>query len=111
MRSPISRREALGVLGASVLASAQEPPLRFTALDHIETSAPDAAKSAAFYAAVFGGPVWKNNKTPRRYVKLGPTYIAIENGREPLGIDHFSVGIEGFQVARIHRFLEARGIE
>ena len=40
MRSPISRREALGVLGASVLASAQEPPLRFTALDGIPRHLP-----------------------------------------------------------------------
>jgi catechol 2,3-dioxygenase-like lactoylglutathione lyase family enzyme len=107
----ISRREALCILGSSALASAQETPLRFTALDHIETSAPDAAKSAAFYARVFGGPIWKNNKSPRRYVKLGPRYIAIENAREPLGVDHFSAGIEGFQIADIHRSLEQRGIE
>jgi catechol 2,3-dioxygenase-like lactoylglutathione lyase family enzyme len=107
----ISRREALGILSASLVASAQETPLRFTALDHIETSAPDAAKSAAFYAAIFGGPIWKNNKSLRRYVKLGPRYIAIENAREPLGIDHFSAGIEGFNIAEVHRFLEQRGIE
>jgi catechol 2,3-dioxygenase-like lactoylglutathione lyase family enzyme len=105
------RREALFILGAGALAAADETPLRFTALDHIETSAPDAAKSAAFYAQVFGGPIWKNNKTPRRYVKLGPCYIAIEQGREPLGVDHFSAGIEGFQIGDIHRFLGQRGIE
>lgn len=105
------RREALFILGAGALAAADDTPLRFTALDHIETSAPDAAKSAAFYAQVFGGPIWKNNKTPRRYVKLGPTYIAIEQGREPLGVDHFSAGIEGFQIGDIHRFLGQHGIE
>lgn len=111
MLANLSRREALGLFGASMLASAQETPLRFVALDHVETSAPDAAKSAAFYAAIFGGPVWKNNKTPRRYVKFGPCYIAIEQGREPLGVDHFSAGIAGYQIAAIHRFLEASGIE
>jgi catechol 2,3-dioxygenase-like lactoylglutathione lyase family enzyme len=111
----INRREAIGVLGAGALAAritaaASDSPLRFTALDHIEISEPDSAKSAAFYARAFGGPVWKNNKTNRRYVKLGPSYIAIEQGREPFGVDHFSAGIEGYRIADIHTFLEARGI-
>lgn len=111
----IGRREAIRVLGATALAAgaamaATDAALRFTTLDHVEISVPDAAKSAAFYARVFGGPVWKNNKTPRRYVKLGPCYIAIEQGREPLGVDHFSAGIEGFQIASIHGYLEQRGI-
>ena len=111
----MNRREAIRVLGAGGLAAriagaASESPLRFTALDHIEISEPDSVKSAAFYARAFGGPVWKNNKTNRRYVKLGPSYIAIEQGREPFGVDHFSAGIEGYRVADIHSFLEQRGI-
>ncbi len=71
---------------------------------------PDSAKSAAFYARIFGGPIWKNNKTLRRYVKLGPCYIAIEQGREPFGVDHFSVAIEGYRIADIHSYLDQRGI-
>jgi catechol 2,3-dioxygenase-like lactoylglutathione lyase family enzyme len=106
-----TRREALGLLAAArVLAAAVPETLRFTRLDHVETNAPDAAKSAAFYARVFGGPIWKNNKTPRRYVRFGPCYIAIEQGREPTGIDHFSAGIEGFQIADVHSYLDQRGI-
>jgi catechol 2,3-dioxygenase-like lactoylglutathione lyase family enzyme len=105
-----TRRELLALLGAGAVASAAEPPLAFTALDHVETSTPDSAKSAAFYARVFGGPVWKNNSTARRYVMLGPCYIAIENGRQPLGVDHFSVGIDGYQITDIHNFLDKRGI-
>jgi len=107
----LSRREALGMLAAAgVLTAAAPEALRFTKLDHVETNAPDAAKSAAFYARVFGGPVWKNNKTARRYVKFGPCYIAIEQGREPLGVDHFSAGIDGFRIADIHTWLEQSGI-
>jgi catechol 2,3-dioxygenase-like lactoylglutathione lyase family enzyme len=110
----LNRREAICTLGASVLAArsalAAEDALHFAALDHIEISEPDAVKSAAFYARAFGGPVWKNNKTPRRYVKFGPGYIAIEQGREPLGVDHFSAGIENFQIAGIHSYLDQRGI-
>jgi catechol 2,3-dioxygenase-like lactoylglutathione lyase family enzyme len=109
----ITRREAIGFVGAgfaAARASQADDSISFVALDHIEISVPDAAKSAAFYARVFGGPLWKNNKTPRRYVKFGPRYIAIEQGREPFGVDHFSAGIQDFQVAAIHNYLTQRGI-
>ena len=108
--TPLTRREALAILGASVVARAADPPLRFTALDHVEISVPDSVKSAALYAAAFGSPVWKNNTTQRRYVMLGRCYIAIEQGRQPFGVDHFSVGIEGFEIANIHAFLTEQGI-
>jgi catechol 2,3-dioxygenase-like lactoylglutathione lyase family enzyme len=100
----LTRREALACFGAGALATgaraaaAAEQSLSFTALDHIETSAPDSARTAAFYARVFGGPVWKNKNTARRYIMLGSRYIAIEQGRQPFGVDHFSVGIEGLVV-------------
>lgn len=109
----MNRREALRVLGvgaAGVGARAEDWPLRFTALDHVETSVANSAKTAAFYARVFGGPGWKNNKTERRYVRLGPAYIAIEQGRQPFGVDHFSVGVADYRIAEIHQFLEQRGI-
>ncbi len=109
----LSRRDAVRVLGAGALVSrlrAADSPLRFTGLDHVETSVADSAKTAAFYARAFGGPGWKNNKTERRYVKLGPGYIAIEQGRQPFGVDHFAAGIAEYQIGDIHKFLEQRGI-
>jgi catechol 2,3-dioxygenase-like lactoylglutathione lyase family enzyme len=110
----MDRRQALGILGAAALATrrtvAAKAPFVFSALDHVEIRVPDSAKSAAFYARVFGYPVWKNNQTPRRYVKLGSRYIAIEQGRGATGVDHFSAGIEGFDIARLHDYLKQRGI-
>src|SRR5579863_8199946 len=108
--NPLTRRQAIQILSAGALAAADPAPFHFTALDHIEISEPDSAKSAALYARIFGGPIWKNNKTQRRYVKLGPCYIAIEQGREPFGVDHFSAGIEGYQIADIHAYLKQGGI-
>jgi len=107
------RRDAMRVLGAGVLAArgrAADAPFRFTKLDHLETNAPNARKTAEFYARTFGGPIWKNKKTERRYVRLGPCYIAIENAREPFGVDHFSAGIADYQIGEIHAFLEKQGI-
>lgn len=100
--NPITRRQAIQILSAGALTAATTAPFHFTALDHVEISEPDSAKSAALYSRIFGGPIWKNNKTQRRYVKLGPSCIAIEQGRQPYGVDHFSAGIEGYQIGDIH---------
>jgi catechol 2,3-dioxygenase-like lactoylglutathione lyase family enzyme len=114
----INRRAALSILGAGAwatgrAAAAPADELHFSALDHVQIVAPDCAKSAAFYARLFGNPVWKNNKAARRYVKLGtgspaPAYLAIDEG--PARTDHVSAGIQGFQIANIHSYLEQRGI-
>jgi catechol 2,3-dioxygenase-like lactoylglutathione lyase family enzyme len=102
-----SRREALGVLGVTAVALAADE-LHFSGLDHVQIAAPDAAKSAAFFVSVFGNPAWKNNRAVRRYVKLGSGYVGIDQGAAR--VDHFSCGIQGFQVDEVHAFLKQRGV-
>jgi catechol 2,3-dioxygenase-like lactoylglutathione lyase family enzyme len=105
----------LAMLGASAVAMrhamAADSVLRFTALDHVEFLVSDVEKSAAFYARVFGNAVLKNNKTTRRYVKLGPSYIAMDrNAQGAINVDHFCAGIPGFDVASVHKYLDGKGI-
>lgn len=107
------RREALGILGAGAFAArralgADGAWLRFTALDHVEFLVSDVEKSAAFYARVFGNTVLKNNKTTRRYVKIGASYLAMDKGQ--IHVDHFCAGIPGFDVAGVHASLAAKGV-
>jgi catechol 2,3-dioxygenase-like lactoylglutathione lyase family enzyme len=111
---PIGRRQALSVLGAGAwmarrTAAASEQPLHFGGLDHVEFTVSDVAKSIAFYARVFGNTVLKNNKTTRRYLQLGPCYIAMEQAQE-IHVDHFCAGIQEFQIAGLHTYLDERGI-
>ena len=102
----------LGMLGASAVALrnavAADAALHFTALDHVEFLVSDVEKSAAFYARVFGNTVLKNNKTTRRYVKIGASYLAMDKG--DVHVDHFCAGIPGFDVANVHAALNAKGI-
>jgi catechol 2,3-dioxygenase-like lactoylglutathione lyase family enzyme len=109
----IGRRDALGILGAGALAlrkaAAADPAFHFGGLDHIEFFVSDVQKSIAFYARVFGNTVKKNNQTTRRYIKIGPGYIAMDKGQQ-VRVDHFCAGIEGFQVASMHSYLDQRGI-
>jgi catechol 2,3-dioxygenase-like lactoylglutathione lyase family enzyme len=107
------RREALGMLGAGAIAvrravAADSPGMHFTALDHVEFLVSDVEKSTAFYARVFGNTVLKNNKTTRRYVKIGASYLAMDKGQ--VHVDHFCAGIPGFDVASVHAALDAKGI-
>ena len=109
--SRFDRREILALLSAGAWAArpAAAAALPFTALDHVETSAPDAARSAKFYASVFGGSLWKNRQTPKRYVKLGPCYLAIDQ-KPQASFDHFSAGIADYNIAALHSYLQERGI-
>jgi catechol 2,3-dioxygenase-like lactoylglutathione lyase family enzyme len=99
--------------GAFVLrkAAAADATLRFTSLDHVEFLVSDAQKSAAFYARVFGNSVLKNNRTTRRYVKIGASYLAMDrNAQGAINVDHFCAGIPGFEVAAAHSYLDAKGV-
>jgi catechol 2,3-dioxygenase-like lactoylglutathione lyase family enzyme len=116
--SPFNRREVLTMLGAGALAArraiaAPEPAVRFTALDHVAIAVSDVDKSVAFYTRVFGNNVLKNKETVRRYVKLGPCYVAIAppgQGQENHRVDHICPGVEGFDAANVKSSLEQRGV-
>ena len=109
----IGRRQALGILGAGAWsafgAPLATPPLRFTMLDHLEFFVSDVQRSAAFYARVFGNTVLKNNRTTRRYVKLGVAYLAIDAG-QTIAVDHICADIPDFKIADAHQYLTDRGI-
>ena len=110
----IGRREALSMLGLGTwavrfAAAASDSPLHFGGLDHVEFTVSDVDKSIAFYARIFGRTVLKNNKTTRRYLQLGPGYLAMEKGL-PIQVDHFCAGIESFQIAALHGYLPQQGV-
>lgn len=110
----MGRREALRILSAGALAarglSAAGQDLRFGGLDRVEFFVSDLGKAVAFYTQVFGNALFKNNRTEKRYLKLGSTYISMDQGPAPLRVDHFAAGIEDFQMPRLHSFLDQQGI-
>lgn len=104
------RRDALQLLSGALLvpAWAAEGGLRFGSLDHVEFYVSDLQKSLGLYARVFGKDLWKHNSVPRHYLKLGASYIAMEQGTPR--IDHFCAGIRDYDVASLHDYLKQRGI-
>jgi catechol 2,3-dioxygenase-like lactoylglutathione lyase family enzyme len=109
----IDRRAALGLLGAGAFATrraaAADSGFLFAGLDHVEFTVSDVEKSLAFYVHVFGNTVMKNNQTTRRYLKLGGCYIAMDKTQD-IRVDHYCAGIEGFNIANVHTYLQQNGI-
>jgi len=112
-----SRREFLAVAGAAALftrvARAADPPLHFESVDHVGITVSDPQKSAAFYARIFGGVLYKNNQTTQRYLKLGAAYISIRQAgpqSKGFGVDHICPGIAGFDLAALQATLKSQGV-
>jgi catechol 2,3-dioxygenase-like lactoylglutathione lyase family enzyme len=111
----ITRRDALFVLGAAAmpLARAEEGLLHATRVDHVALSVGDIDKAMMFYRRLFGNEVLKDSKTPRRYLRLGPCYMAIAPAAAGEGkrIDHFGIGIENFNASNMKSALEKAGVK
>jgi catechol 2,3-dioxygenase-like lactoylglutathione lyase family enzyme len=118
----VNRRKALRILGIGAFAGeyavrralGADPGLHFTGLDHVEFTVSDVEKSLAFYVQIFGNTVMKNKQTTRRYLKLGGCYIAMDKTPntqpEAIRVDHYCAGIEGFNIASVHAYLQQNGI-
>jgi catechol 2,3-dioxygenase-like lactoylglutathione lyase family enzyme len=111
----ITRREALLVLGAAAVpqARAEGGLLRATRVDHVALAVGDIDKARMFYRRLFGNEVLKDSRTPRRYLRLGPCYMAIAPAvaGEAKRIDHVGIGIENFDVPGMQSSLEKAGLK
>jgi catechol 2,3-dioxygenase-like lactoylglutathione lyase family enzyme len=111
----ITRRDALFVLGAAAVPQARSEPglLRATRVDHVALTVGDIDKAMMFYRRLFGNEVLKDSRTPRRYLRLGPCYMAIAPAAagEAKRIDHVGIGIENFNASSMKSSLEKAGLK
>jgi catechol 2,3-dioxygenase-like lactoylglutathione lyase family enzyme len=112
--SRMTRRTALGVLGAvAALPVRGEGLLQVTGVDHVALDVSDLDNELSFYRRLFGNEVRKDSRSPRRYLRLGRSYLAIAPaaaGQTPR-INHFCVGVENFNAASTKGALEGAGIK
>ena len=80
----LTRRTALQVFGAVAAGAAVATPARAaggllnaTRVDHVSLAVGDISKAVLFYRRLFGNEVLKDNPTERRFLRLGPCYMAI----------------------------------
>src|SRR5262249_29158351 len=79
--------------------------------DHIEFYVSNVEKSRDLFVRIFGNTL--RNRGGKRHLQLGSSYMAFEapRGNAAAGkVDHFSLAIKKLEMAKVHSFLEQRGI-
>jgi catechol 2,3-dioxygenase-like lactoylglutathione lyase family enzyme len=111
----ISRRDALLALGVAAMREARADGglLRATRVDHVALAVGDIDKALVFYRNLFGNELLKDNRTARRYLRLGPCYMAVAPAaaNEAKRIDHFAIGIANFNASTLKASLEGAGFK
>lgn len=87
---------------------AQLPP-QYTGIDHVRIDVAELSRARDFYAKVFGAEVWKEAGGERRYLRLGQSYLALDQQADA-GMERIALGIEHFDPAAAQRWLAAQGI-
>jgi catechol 2,3-dioxygenase-like lactoylglutathione lyase family enzyme len=111
----ISRRDALLALGVAAMRRARAAGglLPATRVDHVALAVGDIDKALVFYRSLFGNEVLKDSRTARRYLRLGPCYMAIAPAAagEAKRIDHVGIGIANFNASALKTSLEGAGFK
>jgi glyoxylase I family protein len=113
-KGALSRRElvrGLAMLAAgTTAASAQEGvDCKGANIDHVSIRVANLQRSTDFYQKMFGFSVVSEER-PRGIVRLGNTKVLVSlNPGSPAFVDHFAIGIPGFNKESVVRHVTQRG--
>lgn len=113
-RGQLSRRELIQTLTlvAAAGARASAAPLRSGSINHVSVLVTDMARSIEFYNRVFGLSVQNEdqaNKISR--LGIGGNVLVSLRVEPPAGqIDHFAIGVEGFNRDAVTKELQGMGL-
>jgi catechol 2,3-dioxygenase-like lactoylglutathione lyase family enzyme len=108
----LSRRELVATLAilAAAPAAASAAPAGFASagLNHVSITVSNLNRSVEFYRRVFALPLIPTNGTNLVQLGVGKQHLSIRQG-SPVGVDHFAIGVEGFNKFNVMGDLKARG--
>lgn len=109
----LSRRElvrSLAALAGGAAAAQGSERFRPRSINHVTMSVSDIERSRAFYQSVLEAKVI--GRAPGECdLDLGGGFLALMKLEHPTGIDHFCVGIEGYDARQVAAALRAKGHE
>jgi catechol 2,3-dioxygenase-like lactoylglutathione lyase family enzyme len=113
-RGRLSRRELVMALGTIVAgaAAAEAAPLKSASINHVSVLVSDMPRSIDFYNRVFGLSLVNEDKANRisRLGAGGKVLVSLRVEPPPGNIDHFALGVEGFNKEAVTRELQAMGL-
>ena len=111
-RSLLLSLPAIAAARGVLTAQGAKPTLRIREFNHMTLSVSDPKRSIDFYQGLFGMPVNAHQgATTILRVGTGPQFIAISAaGSNPVGINHYCVTVEDFNVDRVLRVLAEHGV-
>src|SRR5436190_12253258 len=111
-KGSLSRRELVATLAmlAAVPATAAAAPAGFTSagLNHVSVTVSNLNRSVEFYKRVFALPVIPTTGANLVQLGVGKQHLSIRQG-SPVGVDHFAIGVDGFNKFNVMGDLKARG--
>jgi catechol 2,3-dioxygenase-like lactoylglutathione lyase family enzyme len=115
-RGRLTRRELIQALAVVAVAgagsSASAAPLKSGSINHVSVLVTDMARSIDFYNRVFGLSVQNEDKA-NKIARLGiggKVLVSLRVEPPPGLIDHFAIGVEGFNREAVTKELQGMGL-
>ena len=115
-RGRLSRRELIQALTAVAAAAASTPAsaatLKAGSINHTSVLVSDMARSIDFYNRVFGLSVMNEDKANKisRLGIGGKVLVSLRVEPPPGLVDHFAIGVEGFNKDAVTKSLQEMGL-
>ena len=113
-RGSLTRRELIGALAllASGATAAQPATLKSATINHVSVLVTDMARSMDFYDRVFGLKLMSEDKANKiaRLGTGGKILVSLRVEPPPGVIDHFAIGVEGFNRDAVTADLKGFGL-
>ena len=117
-RGTVSRREliqklsAIAAVGIGASATVSAAPLKSGSINHSSVLVSDMARSMEFYDRVFGLKLLSEDKANKiaRLGTGGKVLVSLRVEPPPGKIDHFAIGVDGFNREAVTRELQSMGI-
>ena len=114
-RGALSRRELIGALAllAGAGAAASAATLKGASINHVSVLVTDMARSIDFYGRVFGLTLVNEDKANKiaRLGAGGKVLVSLRIEPPPGVIDHFAIGVDGFNREAVTADFKGFGLE
>ena len=113
----LTRRElvaaitALFAAGSTELAAQTAPAIQGGTLNHVSLAVTDVERSAEFYQTLLGLDVVSRPGNGGINLGLGSSFLGLYNLPNPGSVNHFCIGVDDYDAARLSAALAETGVE